>query len=114
MVFDYRADGRCCTKMLSQSNLRSCSLRLRQAEGRQAEDGREKEHGRGKEREGGEKKNKSKQASNEDTKDARPKMSIKARRSAKQSGKNKRKKKEQERAGVVESTGGVTIRKTAK
>lgn len=39
-------------------------------------------------------------------------MSIKAKRSEKQSGKNKRKTKEQKRAGVLESTTQVMIRKS--
>lgn len=77
MVFDYRADGRCCTKMLSQPNLRSCSLRLRQAEGGRRRTGG-KRNTRKRERE--KEKNKSKPARKKDTKDATPKMSIKAKR----------------------------------
>lgn len=109
MVFDYRADGRCCTKMLSQPNLRSCSLRLRRAEGGgraggRAEDKREKEQGR-EEREKKKKKNKSKQA-RKDTKEATPKMSIKARRVKSSQGRTKGRQGTEEQAGVVESTGG--------
>lgn len=89
--------------MLSQPNLRSCSLRLRRAQG-----GRQRTRGKKRTRERG--REKRIKASKKDTKEATPKMSIKAKR-VKSSQARTKEEKEQQRAGVVESTTEVTIRK---
>lgn len=105
MVFDYRADGRCCTKMLSQPNLRSCSLRWRQAQG----SGRRT---RGK-RNAGERARKREEEikARKAQMEQLQKWASKRKGGKKQSGKNKRMKKEQKGAGLLESTTGVVIRK---
>lgn len=105
MVFDYRADGRCCTKMLSQPNLRSCSLRWRQAEGSGRRTRGKKNTGeRARKRE---KRIKARKAQIEQLQ----KWASKQKGVKKQSEKNKRKKKEQKRAGVLESKTGGRIKK---
>lgn len=89
--------------MLSQPNLRSCSLRLRQAEG-----GRRRT--RGKRNTGERKKRRIKASKQERHKRSNSKMSIKAKRVKSSQARTKGRKGTEQRAGVVERTE-VMIRK---
>lgn len=97
MVFDYRADGRCCTKMLSQPNLRSCSLRLRQAErGRRRTRGKRNTGERGGKRIKASKQERHKRINSKNEHQSKKSESSEAR--------TKARKRAEQRAGVVEST----------